>query len=41
MRQDDAVRLRHMLDASREAISFAEGKHRRDLDTDRKLALRL
>ncbi|MDA8162402.1 MAG: DUF86 domain-containing protein [Desulfobacteraceae bacterium] len=41
MRKDDAVRLKHMLDASREVISFAKGKNRSDLDTDRKLALAL
>lgn len=28
-----------MLDAAKEACSFASGKFRRDLDTDRKLAL--
>ena len=41
MRRDDAVRFRHMLDASREAISFAEGKNRSELDVDRKLTLAL
>lgn len=34
----DGVRLRHMLDAAREAVAFAEGRCRRDLDEDRMLA---
>lgn len=37
----DIVRLRHMIDAAREAVDFAEGKVRADLDSDRKLALAL
>ena len=41
MRRDDAIRLRHMLDAAREAITFAQGRNRSDLDTDRQLALSL
>ncbi len=41
MNKDDAVRLQHMLDAAREAISFAQGLHRTDLDGDRKLILAL
>lgn len=41
MQKDDAVRLRHMLDAAREAASFAKNKTRRSLDTDRKLVLAL
>jgi uncharacterized protein with HEPN domain len=41
MRRDDAVRLRHMLDAAREATEFARGKRREDLNGDRKLALAL
>ena len=41
MRRDDFIRLRHMLDASQEAISFAEGKKRADLDHDRMLVLSL
>lgn len=36
MRRDDEIRLRHMLDAARETMSFAEGYSRTDLDTDRK-----
>ncbi len=41
MRKDDAVRLRHMLDATREAMSFTHGRSRVDLDTDRQLVLSL
>jgi len=41
MNKDDAVRLQHMLDAAREAISFTQGLHRTDLDGDRKLELAL
>ncbi len=35
----DLIRLLHMLDAAREAIGFAEGKSRQDLDSDRMLTL--
>jgi uncharacterized protein with HEPN domain len=38
---EDEVRLRHMLDYSREAISPAERWSRRDLDTNRMLQLSL
>ena len=41
MREDDRVRLHHMLDAACEALGFAAGRHRRDLDTDRMLVLAL
>jgi len=41
MFKDDDVRIRHMLDAAREAIGFVEGRSRSDLDTDRKLNLSL
>jgi len=41
MRKDDVVRLRHMLDAAEEAMGFAQGCKRRDLDQDRKLTLAL
>ena len=41
MRKDDTVRLQHMLDASREALSFAASRSREDLDSDRMLALSL
>jgi uncharacterized protein with HEPN domain len=38
---DTSVRLRHMLDAAREAAQMAQGKTRADLDTDRPLNLSL
>ena len=41
MFKDDDVRIRHMLDATREAVAFVEGRSRPDLDTDRKLNLSL
>lgn len=41
MHKNDAIRLRHMLDAAREALSFAAGKTRSDLDADRMLVLSL
>ena len=41
MRKDDLVRLRHMLDASREAVAFASESSREELVGDRKLALAL
>lgn len=39
MHTDDEIRLHHMLDAAREALSFAEGCTRAHLDTDRKTTL--
>jgi len=39
MRRDDSIRIRHMLDAVREAISFAKNRTRKDLDNDRMLSL--
>ena len=41
MRKDDGIRLRHMLDAAREAISFARGRTRADLESSRMLVLAL
>jgi uncharacterized protein with HEPN domain len=41
MRKDDRIRLQHMLDAAREALSFAQGRTREDLDKDRLLVLGL
>jgi len=41
MQSGDAVRLRHMLDAAKEAIGFARGRTRADLDSDRQLVLAL
>lgn len=39
MNRDDFIRLRHILDASHDALRFVEGKSRRDLDLDRMLVL--
>lgn len=39
MHKDDLTRLKHMLDAAKEVISFVSGKSREDLDSDRKLVL--
>jgi uncharacterized protein with HEPN domain len=41
MPRDDTIRLRHMLDAAREAMEFASGRTRRDLDSNRMLVLSL
>lgn len=41
MRNEDRFRLQHMLDAAREALAFAAGKHREHLNSDRKLVLAL
>ena len=41
MRKDDIIRLRHMLDAAREAQGFAATRSRPDLDHDRQLLLAL
>jgi len=41
MKTDEAIRLRHMLDAAREAIDFARLRTRKDLENDRMLALAL
>ncbi len=41
MSRDDGIRLRHMVDAAREASSFAAGRTRGDLDTDRQLVMAL
>ena len=41
MQKDDEIRLRHMLDAAREVVSFARCRVRSDLDTDRQLVLSL
>lgn len=37
MTNDDVIRLRHMLDAAREAQTFVVGKKRTDLDRSRML----
>jgi uncharacterized protein with HEPN domain len=39
MRGDDLIRLRHMLDAAKEGLSFVKNKTRKDLDSDRMLVL--
>ena len=41
MRPEDEERLRHMLDAAKEALSFAHGQPREKLNSDRKLVLAL
>jgi len=41
MQKDDAIRLQHMLDAAREARSFAQNKTRGSLDENRQLELAL
>jgi uncharacterized protein with HEPN domain len=41
MRRDDAIRLQHMLEAARYALSFIAGKDRSDLDSDKMLVLAL
>ena len=41
MRRDDAIRLRHMLDAAQEAMSFTCDQKREDLDGSRMLVLSL
>jgi uncharacterized protein with HEPN domain len=41
MNESDAIRLRHMLDAARKAISFAAGYTRNDLDKNEMLTLSL
>ena len=41
MREDNIVRLRHMLDAANEAVGFVQGLTRADLSSDRKLVLAL
>ena len=41
MSREDEIRLRHMVDAAREAASFAAGRTRGDLDADRQLVMAL
>jgi uncharacterized protein with HEPN domain len=41
MKRDDRVRLQHMLDAATEAQTFASGRTRADLDSNRMLSLAL
>ncbi len=37
MREDDLVRLRHMIEAAQQAAQFVSGRQREDLDADRML----
>ena len=39
--RSDSVRLRHMLDAANEALEFARGRAREDLESDRMFVLAL
>ena len=39
MQPHDDIRLRHMLESAKEAVKFAAGNSRKDLDEDRKLLL--
>lgn len=39
MEHKDAIRLKHMRDAAQEALTFAKGKTRSDLNDDRQLVL--
>ena len=41
MHRNDVIRLRHILDAAHEAMSFAQGRTRKDLNIDRMLVLSL
>jgi uncharacterized protein with HEPN domain len=41
MQRDDRIRLQHMLDSAREALSFADGHGRTDLRDNRMLTLSL
>ena len=41
MSRDDAVRVRHMVDAMESALRFAKGRERADLDTDEMLLFAL
>jgi len=39
--KQDMVRLRHMLEAAKDALSFVQNKNRNSLDTDKMLSLSL
>ena len=41
MPDSDKIRLQHMLDAARDAMSFADGRAREHLDSDRQLVMAL
>ena len=40
-RHDDRIRLQHMLDYAREAVSMIKGRKRKDLESERMLELSL
>ena len=40
-RREDRVRLQHMLDAARQAITFVQGRPRPELDSNLQLTLAL
>ena len=37
LREDDEIRLHHMLDAATEAVEYASNRHEHDLQSDRQL----
>ncbi len=41
MKRDDEIRLRHILEAAQDAVSFVAGKTRGDLDQNKQLVLAL
>lgn len=41
MRAEDAIRFRHMIDATKSALAFAQGRTRSDLEQDRMLQFAL
>lgn len=41
MLKHDEIRLRHMIEAAREAVSFARDRSRGELESDRQLVLSL
>lgn len=41
MHNEDLIRVRHLVDAARKAVTFVQNKTRADLDEDEKLALAL
>ncbi len=41
MRNEDRIRIQHMIDAGREAMEFSSGRCRADLNTNRMLVLSL
>ena len=41
MLKDDGIRLHHILDASRKAVEFSQGRSRNDLNADSMLSLAL